>query len=111
MRMRINKKMNMFGLAISLMLLSVMLTGCVGEQAEEPKTDKGEEAVQQVLRVGISTDVEHWDLTKFPGGDARFVWSQIFGTLVRLGPDLEIRPGLAESWETSLYRACKSFSF
>ena len=39
-------------------------------------------------------------MDKFPGGDARFVWSQIYETLVRVDPDLKIQPGLAESWET-----------
>jgi peptide/nickel transport system substrate-binding protein len=77
-----------------VLLLGAMLSGCTGQQAEEVK------AVQQELTVGISTDVDHWHLDKFPGGDARFVWSQIYETLVRVDPDLKIQPGLAESWET-----------
>ncbi|MCL0073503.1 ABC transporter substrate-binding protein [Dehalococcoidia bacterium] len=44
--------------------------------------------------------MEHWYLDKFPGGDARFVWSQIYETLVRVDPALKMQPGLAESWET-----------
>jgi peptide/nickel transport system substrate-binding protein len=44
--------------------------------------------------------VDNWYLDKLPGGDARFVWSHIFETLVRVDTDLKIQPGLAESWET-----------
>ncbi|MDD2421934.1 MAG: ABC transporter substrate-binding protein [Heliobacteriaceae bacterium] len=62
---------------------------------------KEEAAVQeQVLTVAIGTDVENWDISKFPDGDARFVWSQVYETLVRLDPDLKLVPGLAEKWES-----------
>ena len=81
-------------LIICIVLLSAIFSGCAGQQAEEVK------AVQQEVTVGISTDVDNWCLDKFPGGDARFVWSQIFETLVRVDTDLKIQPGLAESWET-----------
>ena len=94
----LNKKM--ISLVVCILLLCTMPVGCTGQQADEQLTDKGEEAVQQELTVGISTDVEHWDLNKFPGGDARFVWSQVFETLVRVDTDLKIQPGLAKSWET-----------
>lgn len=53
------------------------------------------------LRVGISTDVETWSFNEFPAGDARYVWSQVYETLVRLTPDLKITPGLAVSWTPS----------
>jgi len=53
----------------------------------------------QVLHIGIGTDVANWDIIQFPDGDARFVWSQIYETLVRLDPDLKLIPGLAESWD------------
>ncbi|MBT9159731.1 MAG: ABC transporter substrate-binding protein [Dehalococcoidia bacterium] len=79
---------------IGILLLSAMSLGCPAPQAEV------EVEVPQELTVGISTDVEHWCLDKFPGGDARFVWSQIYETLVRVDPDLKVQPGLAESWET-----------
>ncbi|MCL0066353.1 ABC transporter substrate-binding protein [Thermodesulfovibrionales bacterium] len=90
--MKMNKKVA--GLVICLLLLGVVLAVYITQQAEEAKV------VRQELTVGISTDVEHWFLDKFPGGDARFVWSQIYETLVRVDPDLKIQPGLAESWET-----------
>lgn len=65
------------------------LGGCAGEKAQP----------EQTLKVGISTDINTWDITQFPDGDARFVWSQIYETLVRLDEDLNLVPGLAESWE------------
>ncbi len=57
--------------------------------------------VAQELSVGISTDVDNWYLDRFPDGDARFVWSQVYETLVRLTPDLKIKPRLATSWESA----------
>ncbi|MFA6807755.1 MAG: ABC transporter substrate-binding protein [Eubacteriales bacterium] len=75
------------------LLLSVLVVigGCA----------KGQEAKQeQVLKVAIGTDINTWDIVKFPDGDARFVWSQMYETLVRLDSDLNLVPGLAESWES-----------
>ena len=69
----------------------IIMAGCISPP---------EEVSKQELVVGISTDVDNWYLDKFPGGDARFVWSQVYETLVRLDTDLKIQPGLAESWET-----------
>jgi len=69
----------------------IIMAGCINPPEEVPK---------QELVVGISTDVDNWYLDKFPYGDARFVWSQVYETLVRLDTDLNIQPGLAESWET-----------
>ncbi|MCL0034916.1 hypothetical protein M1N21_03290 [Dehalococcoidia bacterium] len=77
--MKMNRKIA--GLVICLLLLGGVLAVYITQQAEEVK------AVRQELTVGISTDVEHWFLDKFPGGDARFVWSQIYETLVRVDPD------------------------
>lgn len=65
------------------------LGGCAGEEAKP----------EQVLKVAIGTDINTWDIVQFPDGDARFVWSQIYETLVRLDQDLNLVPGLAESWE------------
>ncbi|MCR4419017.1 MAG: ABC transporter substrate-binding protein [Clostridia bacterium] len=53
----------------------------------------------QVLTVAVASDVNTWDISQFPDGDARFVWAQIYETLVRLDEDLNLIPGLAESWE------------
>lgn len=79
-------------LIIGGIIATVILTaGCTTPQ---------EDSATNELVVGISTDVNNWYLDKFPGGDARFVWSQVYETLVRLDTDLNIVPGLAESWET-----------
>ena len=69
----------------------IIMAGCISPP---------EEVFKQELVVGMSTDVDNWYLDKFPYGDARFVWSQVYETLVRLDTDLKIQPGLAESWET-----------
>ena len=94
-----NQKLKL--ITLILMLLAVIsASACIG--GEEDGTAKGadSEVSSQELTVGISTDVNNWYLDKFPDGDGRFVWSQIYETLVRLDPDLNIIPGLAESWET-----------
>ncbi|MCW3138379.1 MAG: ABC transporter substrate-binding protein [Methanophagales archaeon] len=69
----------------------IIMAGCISSP---------EEGSKQELMVGISTDVDNWYLDNFPYGDARFVWSQVYETLVRLDTDLKIQPGLAESWKT-----------
>ncbi len=73
------------------LLLAVMALGAGCGPREE---------VAETLQVGIGTDVEHWSPMQFPDGDARFVWSQVFETLVRLTPELEMVPGLALSWHS-----------
>ncbi len=70
--------------------LLLLTAGC------SQKTDDG-----AVIRIGIATDVENWYLEQFPEGDSRFVWSQVYETLVRLTPDLKFVPGLALSWSSS----------
>jgi len=53
--------------------VAIAVAGCISPP---------EEVSKQELVVGISTDVDNWYLDKFPGGDARFVWSQVYETLV-----------------------------
>ena len=79
-------------LAVSACLIAVTLAGC-GKGDDSPRSDS--------LRVGIGTDVRTWHFDQFPGGDSRFVWSQVYETLCRLSPDLELKPGLATTWESS----------
>jgi len=79
-----------FGLFVCILLT---LGGCSGGQQQSSAQEK-------VLKVAIGTDINTWDIVKFPDGDARFVWAQIYETLVRLDSDLKIIPGLAESWES-----------
>ncbi len=75
------------------------LSSCV-RQTSQAVVESGE-GTRQELTIGISTDVESWYLDRFPDGDARFVWAQVYETLVRLTPDLELIPGLAISWEAA----------
>lgn len=75
-----------------LVMALLCLPGCSKSKPAESQTG-------QVLKVAIGTDVDNWDIVQFPDGDARFVWSQIYETLVRLDPDLKLVPGLAASWE------------
>ncbi|WP_305063714.1 ABC transporter substrate-binding protein [Methanococcoides sp.] len=88
-----NKKSNFLTFLIMSGLIATFLltSGCTAPQ---------EDGATNELVVAISTDVNNWYLDKFPGGDGRFVWSQVYETLVRLDTDLNIVPGLAESWET-----------
>ena len=78
---------------LSLLLSVVLVLGGCSSQGQNGKQE-------QVLKVAIGTDINTWDIDKFPDGDARFVWSQIYETLVRLDADLNLVPGLAESWES-----------
>ncbi|KJS18330.1 MAG: ABC transporter substrate-binding protein [Peptococcaceae bacterium BRH_c4b] len=85
---------------ILFILAAAVLSGCGGQNNKSGAEKPGEKSVKQ-LNVAISGDVNNWDLVKFPDGDARFVWSQIYETLVRLDSDLKEIPGLAVSWEPS----------
>jgi peptide/nickel transport system substrate-binding protein len=83
------------------MLLAVIgASACVDEEKDGTAKGAGSGENSQELVIGISSDVSNWYFDKFADGDARFVWSQIYETLVRLDSDLNITPGLAESWES-----------
>lgn len=97
---------------IVVALIVAVTVGCGGQQSSpagppgQVGTGGGEENAQdievpQMIRVAISTDVQVWDRVSFPGGDSRFVWSQVYETLVRLDTGLNEQPGLAVSWEPS----------
>lgn len=93
--------MNLKFILLTFLLLAIIgASACIGE--EKDGTAKGADSGEnsQKLVIGISSDVSNWCLDKFADGDARFVWSQVYETLVRLDSDLNIIPGLAESWET-----------
>ncbi|WP_243466416.1 ABC transporter substrate-binding protein [Methanosarcina mazei] len=86
---------------IIFMLLAVIgASACIGEEKEGTAKGSVSGEGSQELVVGIGTDVSNWYLNTFASGDARFVWSQVYETLVRLDSDLNIIQGLAESWET-----------
>lgn len=88
-------------LTCAILLFFVALGGCnTTSSPEEGQQGAGPgDAPEQVLRVAIGSDINTWDIVQFPDGDARFVWAQIYETLVRLDEDLNLIPGLAESWE------------
>jgi peptide/nickel transport system substrate-binding protein len=90
-------------IAVLMLALCLTLTGCGGKDSSggAKQAGSGSGATVRQLNVAISSDVVNWDLVKFPDGDARFVWSQIYETLVRLDTDLKEIPGLAVSWEPS----------
>lgn len=96
-----NKKA--FNAIMCIMLCAAFLLAGCGKQADaQPDETQADNAadVEQVLKVGIGTDINTWDITAFPEGDGRFVWSQIYETLVRLDTELNMVAGLAESWES-----------
>ncbi len=80
-------------LFLAFMVCVILFAGGCGS-----KEESGQQG--QVLKVAVATDVNTWDIERFPDGDARFVWSQIYETLVRLDADLNLVPGLAESWDS-----------
>lgn len=89
-----------FILIICMLLAVIGASACIGEEKEGTAKGSVSGEGSQELVVGIGTDVSNWYLDIFAAGDARFVWSQVYETLVRLDSDLNIIPGLAESWET-----------
>lgn len=52
-----------------------------------------------ILRYGLSTDPPHLDPHVDSGGASSLVKGTIYSLLVRLNPQMEILPDLAESWE------------
>lgn len=89
-----------FILIICMLLAVIGASACIGEEKDQLAKGASSEENSQALVVGIGTDVSNWYLNIFAAGDARFVWAQVYETLVRLDSDLNIIPGLAESWET-----------
>lgn len=94
MNSRQDKLFGYFAAGLITVVVAITIGGC----RKQPSAGG---TVAQELTVGISTDVDNWYLDRFPGGDARFVWSQVYETLVRLTPDLKIKPGLATSWKST----------
>lgn len=90
-----------FILLACILLAVIGASACIGEEKDGTAEGAGSGEDSQELVIGISSDVSNWYLDKFADGDSRFVWSQVYETLVRLDSDLNITPGLAESWETS----------
>lgn len=75
---------------------SLALTACTS-----PGTSTGGDGGKQSLVIGVTADVD----TLLPWGSTQFqavnVLQNLYGTLTELDDNLEVAPGLAESWETS----------
>ncbi|MDD3268522.1 MAG: ABC transporter substrate-binding protein [Syntrophomonadaceae bacterium] len=93
------KKTKLFLVLCTLLICMLIMGGC-GQQAPNTKSGSQDAKTEQVLKVAIGTEINTWDIAQFPDGDARFVWSQLYETLVRLDSDLKLIPGLADSWES-----------
>ncbi len=89
-------KIRLFCIIILLSSIVLALNGCGSTPGE-----RGGGTSEKSLVLAVSSDVNNWDLVRFPDGDARFAWSQIYETLVRLDTELNEVPGLATSWEPS----------
>lgn len=60
--------------------------------AQTPATNRS------TLVAAISADVPSWYLDQGVEGDARYVWAQVYDTLVRYDNNLNLISGLAASW-------------
>jgi len=87
------------------MALTLLLTACSGgskepgtentsSNGENPASDRGNEVV-----VGLSSDPQSWDPIDTFLLDWSTVATSVFEGLVERTLDLELKPGLAESWE------------
>jgi peptide/nickel transport system substrate-binding protein len=78
-------------------LITALLAACSGGGGAPP----GPDAAGGGLVVGATSDPDTllpWKATQF---QAVNVLEQLYGTLTELDPDLEVVPGLAESWQVS----------
>lgn len=77
---------------------SLVLAGC---SASDPAPGPGGEPTAGSLVVGVTTDVDTllpWTATQF---QAINVLQNVYGTLTELDEELNVVPGLAESWEVA----------
>lgn len=80
--------------------MSIALTGCSSSSGPAPSTSAGGQA-GGTLVVGVTTDPDTlfpWKATQF---QAVNVLQNLYGTLTEFDKDLNVVPGLAESWETA----------
>jgi peptide/nickel transport system substrate-binding protein len=79
--------------------VSLILSGCSTAGSTEPDNDTG--AAGGSLVIGVTTDPDTlfpWKATQF---QAVNVLQNLYGTLTEFDEDLNVVPGLAESWEAS----------
>ncbi|MEV4109434.1 ABC transporter substrate-binding protein [Nonomuraea sp. NPDC049695] len=80
-------------------VLSIALTSCSSSSGPAPST--GGAASGKTLVVGVTSDPDTlfpWKATQF---QAVNVLQNLYGTLTEFDKDLNVVPGLAESWQTS----------
>ncbi len=87
------------GLAVCLLLLSTMFSGCIGQQAEEAKegADEPKVEVPQEVIAGLGRDAGG----VYGGAHHHPPLTRLFEMLVTTGFEAEIVPQLATSWEIS----------
>jgi peptide/nickel transport system substrate-binding protein len=95
----LRKKIRRYIIFCFILVFLFVSGGCNTQTGTLPEGEPGDKP-EQVLTIAIGSDINTWDITQFPDGDARFVWAQIYETLVRLDEDLNLIPGLADSWES-----------
>ncbi|WP_114559378.1 ABC transporter substrate-binding protein [Desertihabitans aurantiacus] len=86
-------------LALPVLIAGLVVAGCTptASQVDGPSEQQGAGA----LVVGVTSDPDTllpWTATQF---QAVNVLQNVYGTLTEFDSDLEVVPGLAESWETS----------
>jgi peptide/nickel transport system substrate-binding protein len=74
---------------VGLVALSAILVGT------------GPAAAQGVLRVGIASNLNTLDPPKMKIGEEYVFNYLVFNALTQIGPDMKVRPDLAERWESS----------
>src|SRR5262245_31233115 len=58
-------------------------------------------AAQGVLRVGVSSNLNTLDPPKMKIGEEYVFNYLVFNALTQIGPDMKVKPELAERWESS----------
>lgn len=94
-----NKKLVSLILAVML-VMSMVLTGCSGEDSNKPANDEnGDVSDDKSLVIAIVNDPVSLDPHARDSGTEMQIGAHLYDPLVDYDPDLSLKPGLAESWE------------
>lgn len=98
--------MKLFKGLITLLFVTIILAACAGdgsaptEEDSNSKTENGSNSsAQDELTVDLNSDPVSLDPHGANDGNSLYVMNPIYDTLVQMNTDLEIEPGLAESFE------------
>jgi peptide/nickel transport system substrate-binding protein len=80
--------------ALAVAVASTLLVGCSAQAT--PAANAKHDFV-----VGLASEPPHFNLGLTTSGDAEMVGSAVYESLVKLGKDFTILPGLAESWSAN----------